>query len=223
MAIKKSSKTSVAPKPGAKRTAGSGARKHLAAGEQTRVRAGGSATSKAVAGRASSAAKLRKRPARIVTDKHPVRPRRSMADAKNALVMPVTAPQRDLLRKIDLIINQGAEVTLVQGRSSVQVTGETLETLRQIFAALNAGPLSLLLGDSRDTELTSQEAADLLNVSRPYVVKLAREGKIPHIRVGNRHRFLLSDIQEHNQRQRLDREQALASMVPEGGYSDEDF
>ena len=121
------------------------------------------------------------------------------------------------------MINRGTEVTLVQGKASVQITGETLAALRQVFAALNAGPLSLLLGDSRDTELTSQEAADLLNVSRPYVVKLAREGKIPHIRVGNRHRFLLSDVQEHNQRQRLIREQALAAMVPEGGYSDEDF
>jgi excisionase family DNA binding protein len=146
-----------------------------------------------------------------------------VAETEDALVMPVTAPERDLLRQIDQIINRGSAVTLVQGKSSVQVTGETLTALRQIFAALNAGPLSLLLGDSRDTELTSQEAADLLNVSRPYVVKLAREGKIPHIRVGNRHRFLLSDVQEHNQRQRLDREQALASMTPEGGYSDEDF
>ncbi|WP_185447443.1 helix-turn-helix domain-containing protein [Kribbella qitaiheensis] len=137
--------------------------------------------------------------------------------------MPVTEPEPDLLKKIDRIINRGSEVTLVHGRSSVEVTGEALAALRQIVAALNAGPLSLLIGDSWDTELTSQEAADLLNVSRPYVVKLAREGKIPHVRVGNRHRFLLSDIQEHGRRQRLDREQALASIAPEDGYSDEDF
>lgn len=201
MTIKKSGKTSVTPEPRAKRTTGSAAR--------------------------TQGAKPRKRPTGVA-DRHPARPRKIVAreveaPLKDALVMPVTLPERDLLRKIDLIINRGAEVTLVQGKSSVQVTGETLAALRQIFAALNAGPLSLLLGDSRDTELTSQEAADLLNVSRPYVVKLAREGKIPHIRVGNRHRFLLSDIQEHNQRHRLAREQALASMAPEGGYSDEDF
>lgn len=222
MVIKKSSKMSARQEPGTKQPMGSATHKHGVDGE-ARLRAARSATSKTVAGRAASVTKARKRPTRAVADKHQARSRNAVTEAEATLVMPVAAPQRDLLRQIDQIINRGSEVTLVQGKSRVQVTGETLTALRQIFAALNAGPLSLLLGDSRDTELTSQEAADLLNVSRPYVVKLAREGKIPHIRVGNRHRFLLSDIQEHNQRQRLDREQALASMTPEGGYSDEDF
>nr|WP_239062453.1 helix-turn-helix domain-containing protein [Streptomyces sp. SID13031] len=95
--------------------------------------------------------------------------------------------------------------------------------MRQIIAALSAGPLSLLVDETRDTELTSQEAADLLNVSRPYVVKLAREGRLAHKLVGNRHRFLLSEVQALAQAQYREREQLLASIVPEGGYLDEDF
>lgn len=220
MAVRKSS---VEPEPGAKK-ASSATRKHGASGDQQpRVRAGGPSTSKAVGGRPSSATKLRKRSTRIVAARPPARSRKVTPDDQDALVMPVTAPQQNLLKKIDRLINRGTKVTLVQGNSSVQLTGDALTALRQIFAALNAGPLSLLIGDSRDTELTSQEAADLLNVSRPYIVKLAREGTIPHTRVGNRHRFLLSDIEEHGRRQRVEREQALASMSPEGGYSDGDF
>ena len=72
-------------------------------------------------------------------------------------------------------------------------------------------------------KLTSQEVADLLNVSRPHVVKLAREGAIPHKMVGNRHRFMLSDVQEYDQRHRVEREQALASIVPDAGYISADF
>lgn len=60
-------------------------------------------------------------------------------------------------------------------------------------------------------------------MSRPYVVKLAREGRIAHKLVGNRHRFLLSDVQAFEQGRRIEREQALAAMAPEHGYVDEDF
>ena len=64
-------------------------------------------------------------------------------------------------------------------------------------------------------ELTTQQAADLLQVSRPYVVKLLEEGKIPFRTVGHYRRISYRGLQEYMKQEDVRRDQIMRELVAE--------
>lgn len=64
-------------------------------------------------------------------------------------------------------------------------------------------------------ELSTQEAAMVLNVSRPFVVKEVEAGKIPFRKVGTHRRILFEDLMAYQAKSRQNSELALAELAQE--------
>ncbi len=64
-------------------------------------------------------------------------------------------------------------------------------------------------------ELTTGQAAGILKVSRPYLVKLLESGEIPHYRVGRHRRMRREDVMSYKLELRRKREAILDQMVAE--------
>ena len=127
----------------------------------------------------------------------------------------VVFPPRDLAALLDLgrFLEQHTEPGLLLGPDGEQVPlpAEVYQVVVEVVAAMREGKVITLV--PRTQRLTTQEAADFLGVSRPTLVKLLEEGKIPYDQPGRHRRLLFTDLLAYAERQRADRHAALNQMT----------
>lgn len=106
-----------------------------------------------------------------------------------------------------------------QQREVIELPTFALRLLGEILSELAMGNAVKVV--PIHAELTTQEAAGLLNVSRPHLVKLLDEGVLPHTKTGRHRRVKFGDLMGYKEQ----REQAsrgamaeLAAQAQELGY-----
>jgi excisionase family DNA binding protein len=103
----------------------------------------------------------------------------------------------------------------------IGIPASAFHALRLVVDAMSRGQTVVLAPQAE--ELTSQQAADLLRVSRPHLVKLLDEEEIPFHRVGTHRRIRLEDVlayrstRSQNRHEKLDELTRLSEDF-EGGY-----
>ena len=90
---------------------------------------------------------------------------------------------------------------------------QALVLLRELLAEMAQGNAVTIV--PTHAELTTQEAANFLNVSRPHLVKLLEQGVIPFTKTGTHRRVLYQDLVLYKQQQLAESQRLLDELAAE--------
>lgn len=96
---------------------------------------------------------------------------------------------------------------------AVAVPASALKLFLQLLTEMSEGNAVTLI--PTHAELTTQQAAELLGVSRPYVVKLLEEGKLPSRAVGKYRRVRFDDVMAYKRKDDEARAKVLDRLTTE--------
>ena len=123
-------------------------------------------------------------------------------------------PAGELVAQIEGLLSQhshsGIKLVSSDGQT-VELPDAFLGILAQVAAAMQQG-LAVSVAPVHQT-LSTQEAADLLGVSRTTLVRLLESGEIPFAQHSRHRKVTLSDLLEYRSREPQRADQALADLV----------
>ncbi len=112
---------------------------------------------------------------------------------------------------IEQIASEQPEIEIEETGDKIKIPLNALKFLGDLLKAMSKGNLISIVPVA--TELTTQAAAEYLGCSRPYVVKLLEEGKIPFTKVGKHRRILFDDIVKYKQKMRQTQKQNIIDIM----------
>jgi excisionase family DNA binding protein len=129
---------------------------------------------------------------------------------------PSASPAVTVNVEIDPLVEVVRRHVKLSARALRLIEGDFARLLRSPTIRAAGGTRSAEPGQSVDTVLSTQEAADLVGVSRPYIVARIEAGDIPlHQQVGNQRRVLKSTVEAWHRREQTRRRRSLGQLGAE--------
>jgi excisionase family DNA binding protein len=115
------------------------------------------------------------------------------------------------LQHLEAMLSQAHPKLVGMDGEEIPLPDSVKRALRQVIHLMAAGRAISLV--PHDRHYRSQEAADLLNISRPYLYTLLQQGQIPYIMVGTHRRIQFEDLMAYKQKRDSQRRQALTELA----------
>ena len=164
---------------------------------------------------------LEVRPKLHKSDKNTLKERLAMLKQKASpeSVLPPEKEQESIAQLAQILSRESSQPKLVTSNGEEILIPESVcNILRQAVQAMASDQAVSIVRYNR--ELTTQQAANILNVSRPFLVKLLDEGAIPCIKVGSHRRIRFKDLiiyKKHRDSKRRKLLDQLIEMTEEAG------
>ena len=107
--------------------------------------------------------------------------------------------------------NRKLTVSIEETNEQIELPAVAVRMLVDLLSAMAEGNAVTLI--PIHAELATQQAADLLGVSRPFLIKQLEEEVIPYRRVGTHRRVLFSDLMKYKHEIDQKRSQSLDELA----------
>jgi len=101
----------------------------------------------------------------------------------------------------------GVKIKIQEADESITIPKKALSLLMTILSNMSEGKSITII--PTDSEVSTQQGADMLNVSRPHLIKLLENNTIPFKKVGSHRRILLRDLVTYEKSLQRTREEKL--------------
>jgi len=116
-----------------------------------------------------------------------------------------------LVSSIGLLQNNLAEIEISETGRRIRIPVSVLKLMVQILKEISLGNPVTVVPEA--TEITTQAASEVLGCSRPHVVRLLEEGKIPYTKVGKHRRIRYDDLMSFKKKMKVSQKKKLQDLM----------